>query len=239
MESLGTGAAPGHAPTSRPRRGLERSPSYPAALLALFLLWSAALALHPNNRADWLLENALVLLALPLLALAARHGRLSNTAWTLVFAFLALHEVGAHYTYSLVPYDEWVQALTGRSLQARLGWQRNHYDRLLHFLYGLLLTLPFDELLRARTPLRGAWRYILPVSFVMSHSLLYELVEWLAAAVLGGDLGQAYLGTQGDVWDAHRDMALASLGSMLAMGAIAARAALARAAPRDSAARPR
>jgi putative membrane protein len=108
-------------------------------------------------------------------------------------------------------------ALTGASLNELFGWERNHFDRLTHFAYGLLLAYPLREVFLRVADVRGFWGYFLPLDFTMSTSMLYELVEWGAAGVFGGELGMAYLGTQGDVWDAHKDMALASLGAVLAM----------------------
>ncbi|MCB1278944.1 DUF2238 domain-containing protein [Prosthecobacter sp.] len=180
------------------------------------LLWTA-LAIHPMHRQDWMLENALVVLALPIFIASYRHRLFSRLSWTLIFVFMCLHEVGAHYTYSEVPYDEWCRALTGRTLNEHFGWQRNHFDRVIHFTYGLLMAYPFREIFLRIARARGFWGYFLPLDLTMSSSLLYELIEWLAAALLGGDLGQTYLGTQGDIWDAHKDMALASLGALIAM----------------------
>ena len=102
---------------------------------------------------------------------------------------------------------------------AVLGLERNHFDRLVHFLYGLLLTYPMHELLVRSAGVRGYWSYFLPITISLAGSLFFELVEWVAAELFGGDLGIAYLGTQGDVWDAQKDMALAALGAVLAMGA--------------------
>jgi putative membrane protein len=98
-----------------------------------------------------------------------------------------------------------------------LHWQRNHYDRVVHFLYGALMIPPAVELLDRYAPARGAWRWIIPVLFLMSHSVIYEVVEWLAAIIVAPDLGAAYLGTQGDQWDAQKDMALAAAGAVLSM----------------------
>ena len=103
-----------------------------------------------------------------------------------------------------------------------MDWQRNHFDRLVHLSYGLLLAYPMREALLRVADVRGFWGYFLPLDLTMSTSMLYELVEWGAAEVFGGDLGMAFLGTQGDVWDAHRDMALASLGALIAMSVTAA-----------------
>ena len=204
------------------------SARYPAALLAAFVLVFVALGIAPTYRQDWLLENLLVLVAVPLLVVTYRRLRFSNAAYTLFFVFFVLHEIGAHYTYSLVPYDAWARSLTGGSVSASLGLSRNHYDRLIHFAYGLLLYLPVVELLAARAPSRGLWRALLPLLFIMSNSAIYELIEWVAAMVFGGDLGMAYLGTQGDVWDSQKDMACAAAGAVIALLTGAA----VRAAPR-------
>jgi putative membrane protein len=86
-----------------------------------------------------------------------------------------------------------------------------------HFCYGLLLAYPIREIFLSLANARGFWGYFLPLDLTLSSSALYELIEWAAASVFGGDVGQAYLGTQGDVWDAHKDMALATLGAMVAL----------------------
>src|SRR6185295_18783614 len=130
---------------------------------------------------------------------------------------LCLHVVGAHYTYSEVPYDAWWKALTGSTFNHLMGWQRNNFDRVIHFAYGLLLAVPLRELVVPVAKVRGFWSYFLPLDLTMSTSMLYELIEWKAAEIFGGDLGAAYLGLQGDVWDAQKDMALASAGALLAM----------------------
>ncbi len=194
---------------------------YLALLGVLFgALW-LALAIEPRYRDDWALENVLV--AVFILAIAASHRRfvLSRISYTLIFLFLCVHEVGAHYTYSEVPYDAWFEALTGRSLNEAMGWQRNHFDRFAHFLYGLLLAYPLREFFLRIADVRGFWGYFLPLEFTIATSALYELLEWGAAVLLGGELGAAYLGTQGDIWDAQRDMALASAGALIAMAVTA------------------
>jgi putative membrane protein len=190
---------------------------YLATLGGLFAVLAVALGIAPKHRADWVLENALVLAFLVTAALFHRRLKLSRISWTLIFLFLCLHQLGAHYTYSEVPYDAWTRALFGWSLSERMGWERNHFDRLVHFCYGLLLAYPVRELFLRVGNARGFWGYFLPLDATMSTSMLYELIEWGAAAAFGGELGAAYLGTQGDEWDAHKDMALASLGALLAM----------------------
>lgn len=177
------------------------------------------LAIKPWYRSDWAVENVLVVLFVIAVAVAAFHRKLlfSRLSYTLIFVFLCWHEVGAHYTYAHVPYDMWFQKLTGRTLNSILGWERNNFDRVIHFLYGFLLAYPIREIFLRVARVRGFWGYFLPLDLTLSTSALFELIEWGAAEVLGGDLGAAYLGTQGDIWDAHKDMALASLGALLAM----------------------
>ena len=175
------------------------------------------LAIAPNDRKDWLLENVLVVLFIGAMFASYRKLTLSRISCFLIFLFLSLHLIGAHYTYAQVPYDSWFESLTGRSLNSLLGWERNNFDRVVHFSYGLLLAYPVREVFQRVARLRGFWGYFFPLNITMSTSMLYELIEWGAAMSFGGDLGQAYLGTQGDIWDAHKDMAIASLGALIAM----------------------
>ena len=196
---------------------------YLRTLAVLFAIWWIALSIAPWYRKDWALENALVVAFVAFGALTYRRLVLSRLSYTLVFAFLCLHEVGAHYTYAEVPYDAWFEALTGVTFNSLVGWQRDNYDRVVHFLWGLLIAYPIREIFLRAGGLRGFLGYFVPLTFMMASSALFELFEWLAAEVFGGDLGQAYLGTQGDVWDAHKDMALASFGALLALFATWAR----------------
>ena len=194
---------------------------YPLTLLALFgLLW-IALAIAPVYRQDWLLENVLVFIAVPILVMTARRLRFSNFTYTCLFVFFSLHAIGAHYTYALVPYDEWFRALTGGTLNELLGFERNHFDRLVHFLYGLLLAPAAVEIFAHYGRYPRSWAFLFPFLFMASHAGIYELIEWAAALLFGGDLGQAYLGTQGDVWDGQKDMAFAMAGSLITITAMA------------------
>lgn len=193
-------------------------------LLLLGILFASIwipLAIHPNDRATWALENALVLLGVLVLASTYRAFPLSRVSYTLLFVFLALHEIGSHYTYAQVPYDEWSQLFLGFNLNDELGFKRNHFDRAIHFCYGLLLAYPIREVFIRIVSVRGFWGYFLPLDFTMSTSMFFELIERGVAEIFGGSLGMAYLGAQGDIWDAHKDMALASLGALIAMSFIA------------------
>lgn len=188
-------------------------------VLMLFLLFGVEwiiLAIAPYNRQDWALENALVLVLLGAAIASLRWFRLSRASYVLLFIFACLHEIGAHYTYSEVPYDRWWMALTGHSFNAMVGWQRNNYDRIIHFLFGLLLTYPARDVISRATGVARNWARFFAITLILTGSMTFELFEWWAAELFGGDLGVAYLGTQGDVWDAQKDMLLAIVGALLA-----------------------
>jgi putative membrane protein len=182
--------------------------SYLWVLGVLYAIWWVAMAISPLDRSDWYMENALVVLGVALLVFTYKSFPLSRISYTCIFVFMVLHALGAHYTYAMVPYQEWFPSLAGG---------RNMFDRLVHFAYGLLLAYPIREMFLRIGNVRGFWGYFLPLDLTMSTSMLYELIEWGAAVTVGKELGAAYLGTQGDIWDAHKDMALASLGALIAM----------------------
>lgn len=190
------------------------------------LLWAAYaalwlwLAIDPVDRQTWILENVLVVLFGLAAWLLRRRVSLSHAALIGLWSFLVLHAVGSHFTYSEVPYQTAVQAWLG------LGAERNHYDRFVHFAAGLLLTGMLRELLAQAFHPSALGARVFAVSVAMAASVVYELIEWGASVVFGGDTGAKYLGSQGDVWDAQKDMALASLGACLAVlvGAVYSRA---------------
>ena len=196
------------------------SPQYARWLLGLYCLQWLVWAYRPPFFQEWLLENVLPFLFVGLLIVTHRRFPLSNISYSLIFVFMCLHTVGAHYTYSLVPYHRWSQDLLGLGINDLAGFQRNHYDRLVHFSFGLLLAYPIREVFVRIAGVRGFWGYYLPLDLTMSFSMLYELIEWWVALVFAGEIGQAYLGTQGDVWDAHKDMALATTGAVISMSIV-------------------
>ncbi|OFV96301.1 MAG: hypothetical protein A3F68_09615 [Acidobacteria bacterium RIFCSPLOWO2_12_FULL_54_10] len=196
------------------------NPRYVSWLLALYWVQWLIWAYRPPFFQEWLLENVLPLLFVGLLVATFRHFPLSNISYTLIFVFMCLHTVGSHYTYSLVPYDRWASNAVGVGINELAGFERNHYDRLVHFSFGLLLAYPIREVFVRIAGVRGFWGYYLPLDLTMSFSMLYELIEWAVAIVFAGDIGQAYLGTQGDEWDAHKDMALATTGAIISMSVV-------------------
>jgi putative membrane protein len=185
------------------------------------VLWTA-LAIQPSDRSVWALENLLTVAGGIVLFVTRRSFPFSRLSLALLFAYLVLHAVGAHYTYAKVPYDSLFERLTGRSLDAALGFERNQYDRLVHFSFGLLAAYPAREIFLRIAGVRGFWGYSLPFLLMVGASAIFELFEWLAALLFGEGLGMTYLGTQGDEWDAQKDVALATLGAAIAMTLTAA-----------------
>ena len=174
-------------------------------------VWVLA-AIQPLDPPAWALEQVATLLALGVLWWTAPRVRYSRSAIVNIAVLFCVHTIGTHYTYSLTPYDAWSEAVTGVTVNEIFGWQRNHYDRFVHFVYGLCMVLPLRQAFGALLRVRPAVSSALALTAVMATSAAYELMEWGAVAVFGGGLGVAYLGTQGDPWDAQADMALAALG---------------------------
>ena len=177
------------------------------------VLWLVALwivtAINPLYPRDWLLENLLVFTWGALLVFTYRRFQFSNISYFLFAVFLSFHLAGAHYTYSETPFGFWVQDL--------LDLERNHYDRLVHFLFGLLLVYPMQEILLRKSGITTAWSYFIAVNCITAFSAVYEILEAIAALVVSPELGAAYLGTQGDEWDAQKDSLLAFSGAVIAM----------------------
>jgi len=163
------------------------------------------------------LENLLAMIFIIILGLTYKTFPLSRISYSLIFVFMCLHEIGAHYTYAAVPYDQFFLTGFGFSLNEFMGWERNHFDRLVHLLFGVLMAYPIREIYCRIAGSKGFWAYFFPLELTMAASMMFELFEWGAAEFFGGELGIAYLGTQGDIWDAHKDMALAGLGALIAM----------------------
>ena len=177
-------------------------------LLAVYAVWWVVMAIKPLDRSDWLLENVLVVFAVALLVVTTSVSAVAR------LVHLHLRIPGAARARCALHLRE--GAVPGVAPVPRVA-ERNHFDRLVHFSYGLLLAYPIREMFLRIGNVRGFWGYFLPLDLTMSTSMLYELIEWGAAVAVGGDLGAAYLGTQGDIWDAHKDMALASLGALISM----------------------
>lgn len=177
-------------------------------LLIFFLLWGYTFA-FTTDIANWFTENALTVVFLLGLTISFKKFKFSNLSYTLIFIYICLHIYGAMYTYAQNPLGYWIKDLFG------LG--RNHYDRIVHFSFGFLLAYPMRDYFKNwfKWPTWVCW--VLPAEITMSFSGMYELIEWLVADVFFPSEGVAYLGSQGDVWDAQKDMSLAFIGAILAM----------------------
>jgi len=178
-------------------------------LITVYLVVWVIAAINPLHPDDWMLENVLVVTFVPVLAFTYKRFPLSDLSYVVITAFMILHSIGAHYTYAEVPLGFW--------LQETLHLSRNHFDRIVHFSFGLLMAYPIREIFLRVANARGFWAYYLPLDVTLAFSGLYEIIEWLAASATNPELGAAYLGTQGDVWDAQKDMCLAALGALVCM----------------------
>lgn len=191
---------------------MKSASKYQWLLLIIFVLFWVWAAVNPLYHDGWLLENFLVFIFVPIIILSFRYFRLSNISYTLITVFMILHVMGSHYTYAETPF--------GYLLQEWFHASRNMYDRLVHFSFGLLLSYPLREVFMRIASVRGFWSYYLPLELALAFSALYELIEWGVVVVVNPQAGLAFLGAQGDVWDAQKDMALAGLGALIAMGLV-------------------
>lgn len=181
-------------------------------LVVWYALFWSVMAISPVDRGDWFLENLLALSAVALLIATYRRFSFSTVSYVLITAFLTLHAIGAHYTYAEVPFGFW--------LQHSFGLSRNPFDRLVHFGYGFLLVYPLRDILMRLAGAKGFWSYYLPINGILAQSGLFEVTEAAIAQMVSPELGTAYLGTQGDEWDAQKDMMAALTGAVMMAGLI-------------------
>lgn len=194
---------------------------YRAWILVAFLVLFAVSTIGHENTFDFVLEHLLTAAFLGVLIWFGWRRPLTNAAYTCIFLFLMLHLLGARYTYSKVPYDEWIERLTGETLTARWNLSRNHYDRAVHFCWGLLLYLPLREIVMRWTSLGRVKAGIIAIAFLAAMSAVYEMLEWLLTVVMSPERAETYNGQQGDTFDPQKDESLALVGSLLAAVATA------------------
>jgi putative membrane protein len=181
----------------------------PPILLVAAIVLLALSRVGASEPGTWILEVAPIFLIAPILVLTARRFPLTPLVYRLLFVHALILMVGGHYTYAKVPLGFWAQDV--------FGLARNHYDRLGHLAQGFVPAMLAREVLLRRSPLeRGKWLAFLVVCVCLALSATYELIEWLAA-VLGGSAADAFLGTQGDVWDTQWDMFMALVGATAAL----------------------
>lgn len=181
----------------------------PRVLLLVGLVCLAISRVGALEPGTWVLEVAPIFIGVPILVATAKRFPLTPLAYRLLFLHALILMLGGHYTYARVPLGFW--------MQDALHLGRNHYDRLGHFAQGFVPAIVAREVLIRRSPLRsGKWLFFLVVCVCLAVSATYELVEWLAA-ILGGSSADAFLGTQGDVWDTQWDMFMALVGALSAL----------------------
>lgn len=178
-----------------------------SCILVFLFVWSNSL-LGTTDLANWVLENLLVFIFLTLLVITYRKFQFSDLSLLLICLYLCLHVYGSKHSYAENPFGYW--------LMEQFGGSRNHYDRIVHFSFGFLLAYPMRELFLKwfKFPRWVAW--LLPIEITLSIGGFYELIEWGVADIFFPEQGDAYLGTQGDIWDAQKDIFLAFFGAILA-----------------------
>ncbi|MGD8569305.1 MAG: DUF2238 domain-containing protein [Gammaproteobacteria bacterium] len=186
----------------------KRQWTVPLLLLAVYGIVFIVCAIDPYDRAVWWAENIPVIIVASILAGTARLHRFSNTSYGLMAVFIVLHTIGGHFTFERVPFS-WVTNL--------FGFERNHYDRLAHFSVGFY-AYAIAELLTSRRLVRTRWIVALfPVFAITTIAGLYEIFEWQYALYSNPEAGVAVLGSQGDIWDAQKDILADTLGALLVM----------------------
>ncbi len=186
--------------------GGECMPASHKWIYFVFVAIWAILAIHPKYPSDWLLENVLVFTLFPLVIWMDRRYRFSLISLLLLLIFASLHELGAHFTYAEMKFFDPITHL--------FGFSRNHFDRVVHFLYGLMVFRPLFEII-GRYVRSAKTALLFTFSMIVSISALYEILEWAAAMIFHPDLGIAFLGIQGDIWDAQKDTLAAIIGAMI------------------------
>jgi putative membrane protein len=178
-------------------------------LLAIYAAGFLVLAIRPYDRWDWALENFFPVSMLAATLILYPHFKFTRLAYYLIFVYLFVQSYGGHYTYALAPPFNW--------LRDEFHLSRNHYDRLAHFMLGFLMAIPIREILVRYVSTSRRWLAFITASIVLATGAFYEFIEWWVAVLVTPELGDKFLGTQGDIWDTHWDMFLALVGAILAL----------------------
>lgn len=198
---------------SAPLKKFTRNPVLIIASVVYAAIWTFY-AIDPVWRPQWWLDNYLVFALVAVLVATYRKYQLSDVSYILIAVFMSLHAIGAHSGYSSVELGFW--------MSRTFGFERpNVYDRLVHFLFGLLLAYPLHELLRRYSQFKRVWLYVLPADFILSYSALYELIEAMVAWTLPPEEYDPFVGLQGDIYDGYRDMLCALSGAVICVIVIA------------------
>lgn len=192
---------------------IERKPvqanTFVWLLVAVFLVYWLYGWFFNHDMTDWVIENLLVMILVPVLFLSRKWHRFSDLSYLFLFCFVMLHCYGAFYAYTSNAFGEW--------LQNKYHLWRNPYDRIVHFSFGLFIAYPAREILLNRFNASPRTGWLLPVEIAFSLGTIFEMIEWGVAECTDSKTGETYVATQGDVWDAHKDIAMAALGAATTM----------------------
>ncbi len=194
---------------SSPIRNSLRTNKFFQLLACLFFFYWIYGWFNCIDRKDWIIENLLVVILLSLLILTRKWHQLSDISYLCIFLFVLLHLYGAFYAYTQNTFGSW--------LQSSFNLWRNPYDRIVHFSFGLFMAYPFMEILinKYRVSSKASW--LLPIEIAFSLGTIFEMIEWGVSEITTKETGETYVATQGDVWDAHKDIVLAALGAAVTM----------------------
>lgn len=191
------------------RKKKVASPRELLLLLSIYAIGFCVLAIRPYDRADWAMENFFPISMLVAAIIVYPHFKFTRLSYYLIFFYLFVQSYGGHYTYALAPPFNW--------LRDEFHLSRNHYDRLAHFMLGFLMAMPIREILLRYVTTSRRWLAFITASLVLAIGAFYEFIEWWVAVLVSPELGDKFLGTQGDIWDTHWDMFLALVGAILAL----------------------
>ena len=194
--------------TGKSGDGFFRS-KYHMMLVIAYGIWWVIMSINPLDLEDWALENILVIIVVIVIWRTYPTLQLSNASYTMIAVFMAFHTLGSHYTYAEVPLGFWISDL--------LDLGRNHYDRIIHFSFGLLMFWPLREVAKEIVGTKNHWDDLIGLLFIISMSAIYEAIEWIVATIIYPDseVAIAFLGTQGDIFDAQKDHTLAITGAII------------------------
>lgn len=183
--------------------------------LGILILAILLASIHPLEMEAYLLHQAGTAFMLIMLLVCLYKIGLNFLSFNLYILFLIVHVIAAHYLYSYVPYNQWIEQIFGFHLNEAMHWSRNMFDRFVHLAYGLLLYPIFYRLFQVWLPQqKPVVIFLLVIQFVVASSMIYEWLEWLIAIGLSPEEAENYNGQQGDSWDAHKDILLATLGAI-------------------------
>lgn len=178
-------------------------------LLCLYLIGFSLLAINPHDRADWALENLFPVSQLLAVIISYRYFKFTRLSYYMIFFYLFVQSWGGHFTYAEAAPFNW--------LRDHFHLSRNHYDRVAHFMLGFLLAIPIREILLQFVQASRRWMNFITAAIVLAIGAFYELIEWWVAVLATPNLGDKFLGTQGDIWDTQWDMFLALVGAVLTL----------------------